>query len=337
MFLIGRLQNSSVKVDKKYKIHRFKLIFKNGFLFYAEYNFRLFIRLLFEKTDVYHANDLDTLLPMWVISKFKKKPIVYDSHEYFTGVGEIQNRPLVKYIWKTIERNIFPKLKHVITVNQSIADLYFKDYNTLPKVIRNLPVKSKVEKIKSKSDLGLPLNKPIVILQGAGINIDRGSEELLEAIAMQDYFFLCIVGKGDVIEKLKNRSRKSDLLKKVIFINTLPYNEMMQYTLNADIGVSLDKDNNINHKFSLPNKIFDYIKAEIPILASDLIEISNVISKYKVGCTISEISPDSILIGLNSVLKIKEEPSFKNRFERAINDLNWDNESQILNEMYKKF
>ena len=135
---------------------------------------------------------------------------------------------------------------------------------------------------------------------------------------------------------MKNRSKKSDLVNKVIFVNALPYNEMMQYTLNADIGVSLDKDKNINHKFSLPNKIFDYIKAEIPILGSDLIEVSNVISKYKVGCTISEISPDSILNGLNKVLKIKEESFLEVRFNKAINDLNWDKESKILIETYKK-
>ncbi len=277
------------------------------------------------------------MLTFWIISKFKKKPLVYDSHEYFTGVAEIQNRPLVKYIWKTIEKSIFPRLNYVFTVNQSIANLYYKDYNILPKVLRNLPNISKIEKVKSRSELGLPLNKPIVILQGAGINVDRGSEELLEAIAIQDQFFLCIVGKGDVIDKLKHRCKKNDLLNKVIFVNTLPYNEMMQYTLNADIGVSLDKDNNINHKFSLPNKIFDYIKAEIPILASNLIEVSNIISTYQVGYTISEISSKSILNGLNIVLKTKEESYLKDRFKHAINDLNWEKESRILIETYKNF
>ncbi len=277
------------------------------------------------------------MFPFWIISKFKKKPLVYDSHEYFTGVAEIQNRPLVKYIWKTIEKSIFPRLNYVFTVNQSIANLYYKDYNILPKVLRNLPNISKIEKVKSRSELGLPLNKPIVILQGAGINVDRGSEELLEAIAIQDQFFLCIVGKGDVIDKLKHRCKKNDLLNKVIFVNTLPYNEMMQYTLNADIGVSLDKDNNINHKFSLPNKIFDYIKAEIPILASNLIEVSNIISTYQVGYTISEISSKSILNGLNIVLKTKEESYLKDRFKHAINDLNWEKESRILIETYKNF
>ena len=159
----------------------------------------------------------------------------------------------------------------------------------------------------------------------------------MEAIAIQDQFFLCIVGKGDVIDKLKHRCKKNDLLNKVIFVNTLPYNEMMQYTLNADIGVSLDKDNNINHKFSLPNKIFDYIKAEIPILASNLIEVSNIISTYQVGYTISEISSKSILNGLNIVLKTKEESYLKDRFKHAINDLNWEKESRILIETYKNF
>ena len=222
----------------------------------------------------------------------------------------------------------------MFTVNQSIADLYFKEYNILPKVIRNLPTSSKIEKIKSKSDLGLPSDKWIIILQGAGINIDRGSEELLEAIALHNQFFLCVVGKGDVIESLKNRSKKNDLLNKVIFVNTLPYSEMMQYTLNADIGVSLDKDNNINHKLSLPNKIFDYIKAKVPILASDLIEVSNIISKYEVGYTISEITPNSILQGLNNLIKIKEESFHDESFDKAIYDLNWERESQILIKTY---
>ena len=91
--LVGRKLKSSKSLEREYQTKRFKLLFNTGFLFYAEYNLRLFFWLLICKKAIYHANDLDTLLPMWLISKLKKSIVVYDSHEYFLGEPEIQNRP----------------------------------------------------------------------------------------------------------------------------------------------------------------------------------------------------------------------------------------------------
>ena len=101
--LVGRKLNSSLPISREYQTRRITLLFNTGFLFYAEYNFRLFFYLLFKKCDVLHANDLDTLLAVWLAAKFKRKPIIYDSHEYFLGVPEIQNRRLVKFVWQKIE------------------------------------------------------------------------------------------------------------------------------------------------------------------------------------------------------------------------------------------
>ena len=124
--LVGRLLKDSAQIDRPYSVKRFKLLFNQGFLFYAFFNLRLFIFLLFSKGDIYHANDLDTLLANWLASKIKKKKLVYDTHEYFTGVPEIQDRPSVKKVWEAIEKKIFPTLKHVFTVNSSIAVLMKK-------------------------------------------------------------------------------------------------------------------------------------------------------------------------------------------------------------------
>lgn len=328
--------NESRPIDRPYKTKRFKLIFNKGVLFYAEYNLRLFFFLLFRKHDIYHANDLDTLLPMWLISSIHRKKLVYDTHEYFTGVPEIQNRYFVKKVWSGIEKFLFPKVKHVFTVNESISELYFKEYKSRPLVIRNLPEKKIINKLKSRKDLGLPENKKVVILQGSGINIHRGAEELLEAIAIQDKLFLCVVGKGDVINNLKKRSSKPDLISKVLFVDALPYEKMMQYTINADVGVSLDKPNNLNYLYSLPNKVFDYLKVGIPIVCSDLVELSKIINIYNCGILIKNHQPKSILTALNSVLDEKNYSIFKAAALRVNNELNWENESESLINCYKK-
>jgi len=302
-----------------------------------EYNLRLFFFLLCRRFDIYHSNDLDTLLPMWLISFIFKKKLVYDSHEYFLGVPEIQNRYFVKKVWSSIESFIFPKLKYVFTVNESISDLYFKDYKVRPLVIRNLPNKSSLIKVKTKKDLGLPDNKKLVILQGSGINVDRGAEELLEAISIQDDFFLSVVGKGDVVDKLKKRCAKSDLVDKVLFVPILPYSQMMQFTLNSDVGVSLDKNNNINYKFSLPNKIFDYSKAEIPFVSTNLVEIRKISEEFHTGVLISSTSPESIIEGLNKAIALKESKNFISNIAKMNSTLNWESESVSLTKTYGKF
>ena len=272
---------------------------------------------------------------MWLFSYFRKKPIVYDTHEYFLGVPEIQNRIVVKMIWTGIEKFIFPKLQHVFTVNNSIADLYFQDYNLRPNVLRNLPSFSYLSNKESRISLGLPENKPLVILQGAGINVDRGSEELLEAISIQNKYSLCIVGSGDVLAKLKERAKEKDLKSKVFFIPPLSYDQMMQYTLNCDVGVSLDKNNNKNYQFSLPNKIFDYSKAEIPFIATNLIEIKKIVDRYQTGILINSLSPKDILNGLDKAIELKNSPSFSMNILKMNTTLNWEKEAEILKKTYQ--
>jgi hypothetical protein len=274
---------------------------------------------------------------MWLTAFIFNKKLVYDSHEYFLGVPEIQNRYFVKKVWSSIESFIFPRLKYVFTVNESISDLYFKNYKIRPLVIRNLPYKSSLLKVKSKKDLGLPDDKKLVILQGSGINVDRGAEELLEAISIQDDFFLSVVGKGDVVDKLKKRCLQLDLANKVLFVPTLPYNQMMQYTINSDVGVSLDKSNNINYQFSLPNKIFDYVKAEIPFVSTNLVEIRKIAEQYYTGVLISSLKPEIIIEGLNKAIALKASKNFIANFNKMNSTLNWESESVSLVRTYDRF
>lgn len=333
--LIGRKLKDSLPLNRSYATHRMKLLFNKGAFFFAEYNFRLFWHLLFKKMDVLHANDLDTLLANYLVSKLKRKPLIYDSHEYFTGVPEIQNKKFVKGVWTTIEKWIFPKLKYTFTVNDSIADLFENDYNSRPKVIRNIPNQNSSLTRCSRTELGLPEDKKILILQGAGINVDRGAEELLEAMVHLENYLLLLIGSGDVIETLIERANKEDLKDKVIFKGKLPYDEMMQYTQVADAGLTLDKDTNINYKFSLPNKVFDYIRAQTPVISSKIIEIEKVINKYQIGTIINTHEPLLMAKTIENYLNTVDKVDLKNKLHVASKQLSWENEVIKMLETYK--
>ena len=337
ILLIGRILPDSLKLNRPYSCKRMKLFFNKGALFFAEYNIRLFFLLLFSKVDIFHANDLDTLLANYLAAKIRRKPIVYDSHEYFTGVPEIQNKKLVKKTWLTIERWIFPKLKYIFTVNQSIAKLYKEEYDKDLQILRNIPHKLQLKTLKSKSELDIPEDKDIIITQGAGINMDRGIEEAVEAMQYLENVCLMIIGNGDVIPKLKKRVMELKLENSIIFKGRMPYHEMMQYTQHAQLGLTLDKDTNINYRFSLPNKLFDYIHAGIPILATRIIEVEKIIKKYNIGLFIDNHEPKHIAKQIRSALeneKLKAE--WRLNINLAANELHWGFEEKVLKEMYKK-
>ncbi len=339
--LVGRKQRSSLPLaGRDYKAKRMFLLFEKGVFFYSEYQIRLFFYLMFHKADVLVSNDLDTLLPNYLISKLKSANLVYDSHELFCEVPELQGNPRKKNIWKRLERWIFPKLKFVFTVNDSIAEIYGNEYNVEVKVVRNIPktIDQTNVKLLSKSDLGLPGNKKIIVLQGSGINIDRGGEEAVAAMQYVNDAVLLIIGSGDVIAILKQMVIDFKLDDKVKFIGKVPFEKLMQYTRHADLGLTLDKDTNINYHFSLPNKLFDYIHAGVPVLSSNLPEIKKIISEYSIGDCIDNHNPQHIADKINRILSDEALlQMWKKNTKIAGRNLNWENEEKQLTLVYKQF
>lgn len=340
ILLVGRLLKNSLDISNRiYATKRFKLWFNKGALFYANYNLRLFFLLLFSRADILLANDLDTLLPNFLVSKFKSKVLVYDNHEYYTGVPELVSRPFVRGIWKQIERFIFPKLKCVYTVNKSIANLYEQEYNVKVSVVRNVPSrlinKQPLLKNELRVKLNLPLDKFIIIMQGNGINVDRGGEEAVQAMQYVNDAVLLIAGNGDVIEVLKKMVVDLKLQEKVIFKSRMPYAELIAYTQCAHLGLTIDKGTNINYRFSLPNKLFDYIQCGVPVLASDLVEVKNIIQQYDIGAIVGSVFPLELAKKINEVMKDDyKQKLWSENLKQAAADLNWENEKEKLLELF---
>ena len=339
VLLVGRKQRKSPPMDERpYLTHRMKLLFEKGPLFYAEYNTRLFFFLLFHKTNLLLSNDLDTALPNYFISKLKGIKMIYDSHEYFTETPELVGRPRVQKVWKRIEGFVVPRLKEMITVCDSIADLFHEKYGVKCHVVRNIPPKAALPPKGDKKALNLPDDKRLLVLQGSGINIQRGAEELVEAMQYLDDCFLMIIGGGDVLPVLKQMAMDLHIEDRVRFLPRMSYAEMMSYTQLAELGFVLDKDTNLNYRFCLPNKLFDFIQAGVPIVASNLVEVGKIIRKYDIGLFIPDHDPKSIAATIRKGLDDAESRSrWQQGLAQAAEELCWENEQQTLIEIYKHY
>ena len=152
VILVGRKLKNSLPIHRKYSTKRFRLVFNKGILFYAEYNTRLFLFLLFSRKSFLFSNDLDTLLPNYLISKIQKKKLFFDSHELFSEIPELINKKRVKNVWIYLEKIIIPRLENIITVSDSIKNHYHNLYGISATVLRNIP---KIEKISQKNFLVL--------------------------------------------------------------------------------------------------------------------------------------------------------------------------------------
>ncbi len=338
VLMVGRRKADSMQMPERvYRTHRMRLLWEKGPLFYAEYNLRLFFFLLGNRCKLLVSNDLDTLLPNYLIHKLFRTPIIFDSHEYFTGTPEVIHRPFVRNVWKRIERSIVPKLRYCITVNDSIAGLFREEYGINFHVIRNIPAKRRIDSMPTREELGLPSDKKVILLQGAGINIQRGAEEMVTAMQYLDGILLLIIGGGDVLPVLKEIAGRLKLEDKVLFIPKLKPEKLAGYTALADLGLTLDKDTNINYRFSLPNKLFDYIHAGIPVLASPLPEIRKIIEQYGIGGFIQNHDPQHIAQRIQEIFRDTEQyRKWKENLQKAASELTWDHEKKGIEAMVEE-
>lgn len=327
----GRLLPESLSLERSYFTLRKKLWFRRGPLFYAEFNIRLFFYLMTKDLDLIFANDLDTLPAAYLAARLRNKRIIYDTHEYYTETPELVNRPLVQGIWRKIEDAIFPKLTDILTVNASIAKIYGQRYDKTVCVSRNIPPAFAPERLKSRTELGLPVDKRILILQGTGINVQRGAEEAVLAMPYLENVLLLVIGSGDVFPVLRKMMEENNLQDKVMFKSKMPFAELRQYTMNSDLGLAIDKDTNLNYHFSLPNKLFDYIHSGIPTLSSGLVELKQIIDQYDIGYYIQNHDPKHIASVVNSVFADEVRyNAVKQNTIKAKEDLCWEKEEKVL-------
>lgn len=327
ILLIGRKNYSPHILNRDYGIKRMRMVFNRGFLFYAELNIRLFFVLLFTKKDVLFSNDLDTLLPNYLVAKLQGKELIFDSHELFSEIPELENRKLVKSFWLGIERRILPKLKKVMTVSNSIKKHYEDLYSIKVSVVRNLPTTKNVQTKKfSFSTKG----KKVLLYQGS-VNVGRGLELMIDAVQLLENYILVIIGTGDIIDDLEQKVLSEGLENKVKFTGKILPKDLKYLTPNASIGLSLEEDLGLNYRYSLPNKIFDYIQAEVPVIVSNLPDMKQLVTQSKVG----EILEERTAEALAKLIEEVAQNDYSLALQQAKETLNWSHEKVHLEELLK--
>jgi len=315
---------------------RIRVPFRKGPGMYIMFNFFLFWRLLFRGFDLCLACDLDTLVPCYMVTRLTGRRLVYDAHEYFTGQQGLAERRAKHAVWKWTERRLLPKISHMITVSGSIADLYHNEYGVTPFVIRNVAPSVAHLEPHDRGALRASAEELLVVFQGSGINEGRGARELIKAMTMVERVRLVFIGSGDIIESLRRSAQESSAAERILFLPRMPWEEMMRYTMSCDAGLSLDEDTCVNQRFSLPNKLFDYIAAGIPSVVSPLPEVASLIGRYGCGLVIGEVAPAKIAIALE---RLRDDRGFllslREKTAEARRELNWEKEKIKEQEFFK--
>lgn len=329
--LVGRrFKNSSPLFSRSYFTRRFKLWFNSTSLFYANYNFRLFFYLLRQPVDIIVSNDLDTLSACWLASRLRKKVLVYDSHEMFTELPELVNRPFVKKAWYLQEKFMVPKIDFAYTVSKPIQEYYQAKYKKDFELIRNVGYFR--YDLKFKPDF----TETIILYQGA-VNIGRGLELMIKSLPHIKNAKLWVIGNGDILSDLKHLVVDLKLENRVIFFGRIRLDDLWKYTSKAHIGISLEEDLGLNYRYALPNKIFDYIQSRVPMVVSDLPEMSRLVEKYQIGEVLRSRTPEA-LAHLIENMKSNNEfmKNVNQKLELAARELCWQREEEKLTMLYRQ-
>ena len=326
--LIGNNWGGAPEMKRTYPFYRIPMKSNKLRNAYLEFNKKLYSELVNradEKT-ILLANDLDTLLPNYLVSKKLKLPLVFDSHEIFTEMPSIQGR-WVRKVWKLLEKWLVPKMNLMMTESQSYADWFAKEYGVKPFVVRNIPR-------KINEDIEIPDNNPKILLYQGAINQSRGLPQAILAMKLLENVIFKIAGEGPKRKEYEDLVVKQGLQSKVQFLGNLVPNDLRKLTKTADVGLSVEENGGVSYLYSLPNKVSDYIQSRVPIVMINFPEMKRVYNDFKVGEMIENHKPETIAGAVKKVLK-NGRFSYQNELNKAAQKLCWENEEEKILKLYE--
>ena len=295
--------------------------------------YRLLVRM---GADAYHAHDLDSLWPAARAARRRDAALVYDSHECWIEQSSLVGRPLVRSFWARLERRLVPQVDRTITVSSSIVRWFGEQYG-LEEValVRNLPpYRAPVPSQRIRTELGLDPNRAVVLYQGGFLTENGLAEQILAAAGLAGAA-LVLIGDGPCEAELRALVAREGLEEQVYFIPRVPFGELHSYTCSADVGLCLIKGTGRSFYYSMPNKLFEYLMAGLPVLASDFPEMRAVIDESSAGQVADPRDVPGIRRCLADLLSDPDRRSeYRHAALEAARNYNWEREAPTLTRLY---
>jgi len=328
------LKSKKTEKKKKFIIERIRIkssfgkgikqIFK-----FLRFNQKLFLKLLRSNFDIVHCHDFDTLIPGFLAAKFKRKKIIFDSHEFYPAMMKDQGMRTVSKIANKIQSYIAKRVNLVIVVNPLLQRI-FKKLNKNTQLVMNCKKLEEFQNIK-EYPLKKYKNKKKFLYIGA-FSQGRNLLELIDIFKNKNKALLILGGNGYLEKLLKNKLNKN-----VLFLGRVKKEDVPKYTLSADYLLAIYKSTLLNNEIAgPPNKLFEAIAAAKPIITSRNGSTGKMVKD--IGCGII-VNPDDkeeikqIIKNLISNRKLQKKLSLKSKQAQKI--YNWEKESKKLINAYQ--
>lgn len=252
---------------------------------------------------VYHASDLYTLPALHTAARSHSGLLAYDARELYAHVAATAGRPWIRLFWQAVERRYIRRAGAVFTVSPSIAQVLQETYHiAAPVVLYNAPpAQSLAPSDVLRERLGLSADTVIVLHQGQ-LRPHRGVARLTTAFRHVPGAVLVFLGDGPLKPALQQSALHPALTGRVHFLDPVPPDALLPVTASADVGVTLLEDVCLNHRYALPNKLFEYLRAGVPVLGSDLPEVRRVVMGYDVGCVVDPTDEAALAATLRHIV-----------------------------------
>ncbi len=289
---------------------------------------------------VYQAHDLWALLSAVFAGKLRRRPIVYDAHELASEQGDTSS--LYNSFLRLLERCLIPQSDRLIMPNTSRAQLYKQKYplKSDPLVVFNCTPRLELAKTSLlRETLRLPSSTRIVLYHGAFMP-GRALEELIRsAHYFEEGTVLVLIGEQNEYfhQVLQPLWQSENLDDNVFFLPWIPQKELMLYVASSDLGVVIYRNINLNNYLCAPTKLYEYIMAGVPVVASDFPELQHLFTEYPIGLMFNPDDPQSIAGAINDFFRTESERRVQIEHYLGLARLrfNWELESQKLTSLFQ--
>jgi len=301
-------------------------------------------RLVQSQADVYQANELTALPATYMAARLRHKPLIFEIYDLQFPVPEtsIGFWHRLAGLLTRFHAIALPRCAGVIATSPLHAQEIRKHFH-VPGVtlIRNVPrYQTVVKSDRLRQHLGLSPQVRIALYQG-NLQPDRGLDKLVLAAAHLEQNIVIVIkgaGKGSTQAELEALIASTGVADRVRIMPPVPLAEYLDWTASADIGLIVHPPGySLNVRTLLPNKLFEYLMAGLPVLSSTLDAVAEVIKVYDVGQVMSSLAPVDVAAAINALLANDEALTRMHRNAlRAATELCWENECQTLIDLYQE-